>query len=201
MSNLPQSLIYEVRSCLLADCGRNVWSQYGEDGLIQRLFELIGVRNRWCFEVGAADGVFYSNTLSLREAGWNAVLIESGDEAYQKLSRYESRRVHTVHECATDLDSILSRFDTPTDLDLGVIDIDGQDYWLWHDMTVYQPRVLMVEFHWADGDTFIPAKGAETPNQAGWQALNSLALVKGYQLAAKTHVNLIFVRDDCEGWR
>lgn len=201
MSNLPQSIRFEAFSPKLANCGHNQWTQYGEDGLLARIFDLIGTTNRWCFEVGAADGVFYSNTMRLREDGWDAVLIESSDELYEKLARFESPTVRTVHETATNLDDILFRCGAPLDLDLGVIDIDGQDYWLWHDMTLYQPRVLMIEFHWADGDTFIPARGAVGPNQAGWAAMNEIAFQKGYELAARTHVNLIYIRKDCTGWQ
>jgi hypothetical protein len=35
---------------------RNVTSQYGEDGIIARIFELIGARSKWCVEFGASDG-------------------------------------------------------------------------------------------------------------------------------------------------
>ena len=35
---------------------RNVTSQAGEDGLIQRIFSMIGAANKWCVEFGAWDG-------------------------------------------------------------------------------------------------------------------------------------------------
>ena len=60
----------------LIDCGWNVYTQFGEDGLIESVFGRIGVRNHWCFEVGASDGFFYSNTLRLREHGWSSVLVD-----------------------------------------------------------------------------------------------------------------------------
>ena len=197
MSKIHQSLHYEAINSALADCGYNTYSQFGEDGLIDKALTLAGETNRWCFEVGAADGVFYSNTLRLRERGWSAVLVESSDKDASLLMRHASDCVHVVHEQADDMDAILARCGAPVGLDLGVIDIDGQDYWLWHDMQQYRPRVMLVEFHWADGDDFIPDRGAGYRKQAGESAMIRLGSDKGYTPVAKTHVNLLFIRDDC----
>ncbi len=55
----------------------NVHSQAGEDGIIEKILELLPVRDHWCVEFGAWDGVFLSNTRRLIEhAGYSAVLIE-----------------------------------------------------------------------------------------------------------------------------
>lgn len=201
MSSPHSSLRYEAYASQLANCGHNTYSQFGEDGLIRELLRLIGTENQWCFEIGAADGVFYSNSLQWREQGWQSVLIESSGPQFAKLIDFENEKTHVVHETATDLDEILSRYDTPVDLDLGVIDIDGQDYWLWHDMTVYRPRVMLVEFCWQNGDDFIPPRSETDKRQAGEQAMRALAEWKGYDVVAKTYVNLLCVRKDIDGWK
>lgn len=187
-----------VESCrdCLADCGYNVYSQFGEDGLVDAVFDRIGVENEWCFEVGAADGEFYSNTLRLRQQGWSSVLVESSDDQFEKLKHHESDRTHVVHQVASDMDAILSRFDVPANLDLGVIDIDGQDYWLWHDMQAFRPRVMLVEFHWRDGETFVPPRDIAETRQAGPEALSRLADTKGYTEVARTYVNQLFVQKE-----
>lgn len=190
---MAEVVYYDQR---LAGRDRDVYTQFGEDGLIKAVFQAIGTANRWCFEVGAADGKYYSNTLRLREQDWQSVLIESVDEQYEKLKTYESPLCQTIHEEATDLDKILEGCSAPVDLDLGVIDIDGQDYWLWHDMVKYKPRVMLVEFHWKDGLTYIPARGAASRLQAGPAAVMSLGADKGYTPVAQTHVNLLFVRSE-----
>ncbi len=63
----------------------NVYTQFGEDGLIDAVFDRIGTTNRECFEVGASDGRWYSNTLRLREDGWGAVLMEKDSQQWRKL--------------------------------------------------------------------------------------------------------------------
>lgn len=56
----------------------NLYSQNGEDGVVARLIEelQIDVNSMWLVDVGAYDGIAYSNFRKLIEAGANAVLIE-----------------------------------------------------------------------------------------------------------------------------
>lgn len=173
-------------------------SQFGEDGLIEALFEVIGTTNKWCFEVGAADGIFYSNTKRLRDAGWESVLIESAPHQYAKLIHNAGPLGHTVQARVSSdvpIDDLLAQFNAPFALDFGVIDIDGQDYWVWEDMERYKPRVMLVEFSPHQVESFIPDRDAPR-GQAGLQAILDMGESKGYRKAAVSVVNVLFVRNE-----
>lgn len=180
---------------------RNVTSQFGEDGLIQAVFERIGETNRWCFEVGAADGLFYSNTKQLRDAGWYAVLIEGDRLQADKCMAFASVRVQVVAEKIgrQSLDNILAGSGAPIRLDLGVIDIDGQDYWAWDGMKAFRPRVMLVEYGYWNPPERIPQPNEGTEAQAGLKAITDLGESKGYVAIATTHCNVLFV--DRETWQ
>lgn len=174
----------------------NVYTQFGEDGLIDAVFDRIGTTNRECFEVGAADGRYYSNTLRLREDGWGAVLMEKDPAQWEKLhANYRSDLVDCVIGAVDDLDTTLhwTRLRDELCPDLGVIDVDGQDYWLWHDMVEYRPRVMLVEINYQEWDA-IPPRGES--GQAGLAAIRQLGEEKGYELAAHTYCNALFIRRD-----
>ncbi len=49
-------------SAYLQKFNRKVTSQRGEDGIIEKIFEIAGAANRYCVEFGAWDGKLYSNT-------------------------------------------------------------------------------------------------------------------------------------------
>ena len=168
----------------------NKYTQFGVDGLIQRALDEIGETNRQCFEVGAADGLFFSNTLRLREQDWLAVLIESEPNAFGRLHKSYGNKSICLHATATDLDSQLPPGFSET-ADLGVIDIDGQDYWLWHDMVRIRPRIMLVEIYPSDDAAAVPKRGG--PGQAGLNAIGGLAGSKGYTLAARTYCNALFI--------
>lgn len=180
---------------------RNDFSQFGEDGLIEAVFEQIGETNRWCFEVGASNGESLSNTKRWRDLGWNAVLIEADGALAQECRRFESDRVKVVHERIGGdvLDGILRRAGMPKNPDLGIIDIDGQDYWAWKRL-VCQPRVMLVEFgYWNKPEVIPPEGSADSQLAASFEAIVSLGIEKGYTAVARTYCNVLFV--DKDAWR
>jgi len=190
------SINYSSRVDWLVGKASNTYTQFGEDGLIEATLARVGETCRHCFEIGAADGRFFSNTLRLREDGWFAVLIESDTEQFRKLNAEFGDESECIHSLCDDLDNLLEYTDIDTRPDVGVIDIDGQDWYLWADMIKYRPRVMMVEMM---HDNPVPERGQayERNNQAGITALSKLGTAKGYTLVATTHCNAIFVDDEC----
>ena len=173
------------------------YAQFGEDLLIQEQLERIGVTNQFCFEVGAHNGEFASNTLMFRNEGWTALLAESHPEHFAKLEAVYGASAICVHELVTDMDDLLARHDAPQQPDFGVIDIDGDDYWLWHNMERFRPRIMLIEFSpYKNAPGYDPA--APKPpgtGQTARQPTIDLGKEKGYQLAGETFCNLLFVAD------
>lgn len=190
--------ILSPRAGFLAGRGANFSSQFGEDGLIQAAFGEFGSANQWCFEVGAHDGRFYSNTARLREAGWKCVLIEAEAEQYDKLRELKSETVFTVPKRVNGqlLTEILEQCGAPKNLDLGVIDVDGQDYLIWADLK-FRPRFMLVEFDYKSDDKpdWFPGPGAQ--GQATRKAIERLGREKGYEPLARTHCNILFLDRSC----
>lgn len=197
MSDFPPVCVFLDRAPWLDGKSANVNSQFGEDGLIAAALDHFGTVNKWCFEVGAADGEWISNTKCLREAGWHCVLIEASDAYFEKLVKLQSASVHVVHRFigADDLDVILAEHGAPPDLDFGSIDIDGQDYWVWDGLKTYRPRIICIEHCTAEGHS-IPPKGAQGIMQASRSDMIELAEKKGYTPLAATHCNLICCRSE-----
>lgn len=175
---------------------RNVYSQFGEDGLIEAVFERIGARNKWCFEVGAHDGTWLANTRRLREQGWSCLLVESVKQHFDKLALLASDRVKCVNEHVGpgSLDRLLADCGAPTDMDFGCIDIDGQDYWVWDGMRNHAPRMMLVEYCTAPGHD-IPPLGDTSLRQATFNPLVKLGESKGYKAIFRTQVNVLFIKE------
>jgi hypothetical protein len=118
-----------------------VYSQGGEDGVLLRLFERIGTRDRFFVEFGAWDGVHLSNTANLRlHHGWSGLLMEGSDRA-------DGERVKRERVDAENVEALFRRYDVPREFDLLSIDIDGNDYWVWKALESFRPRVVVVEYN------------------------------------------------------
>lgn len=188
----------------LLNHSRNVYSQAGEDGILEKVFEIVGTTNRWCVEFGAWDGEYLSNTANLiRNAGFSAVLMEADKTRFRELQkRYEGTdRVHALNELVQSrspgsLDDILARTSIPNEFDLLSVDIDGNDYHVWKTLTDYKPRVVVIEFNPSIPDevVFIQKDDASVQQGASAQAIFELGREKGYEPIAVTRFNVILVR-------
>jgi hypothetical protein len=183
-----------------------VHSQYGEDGLIEAIFERIGTTNRWCFEVGACDGQTLSNVANLVDQGWHAVLVEQDAQAQAKCAKRYVARMDVRCVCGYvfpwSFCGLLTSAGCPDEPDLGVIDIDEQDFWLWAGMQTIRPRVMVVEFGLDRPVDQVPPLSDQEREplpviQAGKNMIHYLGVSKGYAPLAVTECNIVWCRSDC----
>ncbi len=134
---------------------RNIASQTGEDGIIERIMELLRPSQKFCVEFGAWDGKLHSNCFNLlKNKGWSGIMIEANNDKYRELvGTYASDdRVTTVNrfvdfEGANSLDNLLDEFKAPRDFALLSIDVDGCDYYIWEALAHYSPEVVVIEIN------------------------------------------------------
>jgi hypothetical protein len=195
-----------------------VYSQGGEDGIIQEIFRRIGTTNKVFCEFGSADGV-ENNTALLVTLGWNGLWMD-GDGA--AIERAKSRYAGAVRQgrlqiqqrfiTAENVEALFGAAKLPAEMDLLSIDIDRNDYYVWARIAHYRPRVAIVEYNamYPPGvDWVIPYDAQAWWDQrtsywgASLSALERLARSKGYSLVgcSLTGVNAFFVRDDLLGDR
>ncbi|VHO00867.1 hypothetical protein [Candidatus Rhabdochlamydia sp. T3358] len=179
---------------------KSVHSQNGEDGVTEALFDLIGSDSKFFVEFGVQDGS-ECNTRYLREhLGWSGLMMDS-DHQNTAINLQQERIT------AENINSLFEKYQVPDELDLLSIDIDSNDFHIWHAIdSRYRPKVVIIEYN----ATHLPHEDKVVvydPNLC-WDGYNyfgasilslyKLARKKGYSLvyADNTGVNLFFIRDD-----
>lgn len=191
-------------STFLRKFAKTVTSQYGEDGIIEKILDLIGRVQSWCVEFGAWDGKYFSNTWDLiNNKGWSGVLVEGDQQRCAALAASHQARAGEVFvenafvswEGESSLDNILGRTPIPANFDVLSVDIDGNDWHVWNGLRNYRPRVVVIEFNpTAGNDLYFVQDADPSLNQgASLLAFIDLARQKGYELAATTYANAFFV--------
>lgn len=183
--------------------GNNITSEHGEDGVLKRIFEIIGTGSRSCVELGALNGVHGSNVWQLiKKEGWGGVLIEADQTYFEKLQSEfadtpaaECVNAFVSFEGSQSLDTIFAKTLLPKEFDLFSLDIDGNEYHLWDTMTEYRPRVMLVEFNpTIPNDTvFIQPRDMNVFQGSSLRAFVELGKKKGYELIAANETNAFFV--------
>jgi hypothetical protein len=178
---------------------RRVHSEAGEDGIIGKIFELLGMETGYFVEFGAWDGRHLSNTRLLAERGWSGLLIEADSERFRDLERNSaSERVTAVNAKVAlkgddMLEAILDRAGCPERFDLLSIDVDGDDLAIWMTIDRWRPTCVVIEYNVTipfDVD-FVNPPGKAWGNSA--RTIERVAAAKGYRLVAVAKMNLIFV--------
>ncbi len=192
-----------------------VFSQFGEDGIIREIFRRIGTTNKYFVEFGVENGT-ETNTTYLLFQGWKGLWIDGGteftNEIKESFAKAISRKQLTVIKdfiTAENIESLFARGEVPAEFDLLSIDIDRNDYYVWEAITHYKPRVVVIEYNsiFRPGDHFVVDYDAnamwdKTSNcGASLTAMEKLGLEKGYRLVGSSFagLNAFFVREDVMG--
>lgn len=194
---------------------KNYTSQHGEDGILEFLFQTIyGVADLsqvqgYCIDVGAWDGVHWSNTNNLiANKHWGGFLVEADQNRFcsmcelyaDRLTSGEVTCLNTIADCQgeSSLLNLLIQNNVSLQPSFLTIDIDGADYHLWENISAsYSPDVVCIEFNPSIPNDIFFIQPADIRVQKGSSllALTSLGRRLDYVLVACTTFNAIFVHN------
>ncbi|MFK7738258.1 MAG: hypothetical protein AB8B50_19700 [Pirellulaceae bacterium] len=186
---------------------RDVYSQTGEDGVLEKALSVLPERSSWLVEFGAWDGKHLCNSGNLIENhDYRGVLIEGRPDRYQDLLDSTDRdsvvpiNAWVNFDGDNRLDSLLREQapDLPRDFDLLSIDIDGNDYHVWEAAVDYRPKMVIIEFNPTIPTevSFVQDRDLDVCQGASLRALTELGKSKGYELICVLPWNAIFVRKE-----
>lgn len=182
---------------------KQVYSQKGQDGIIEFIFQNIGVTNKFCVEFGFntndIKGGSGPNTARLiLEDNWNGLLL---DNEHENLSINLHKELLTFE----NIGYIFQKYSVPISPDYVSIDVDSIDLWLFKGMLLagYRPRLISVEYNclfpitlsvtvkpdtkWGNDDVF----------GASLLALHKVAEEFEYHLiCVEPNLDAFFIRDD-----
>jgi hypothetical protein len=183
------------------------YSQSGEQGLILRIMEVLGIERGLCCEFGAWDGIHLSNTRKLMESGWRSLMIEADESRFQDLLKTYPAGSAATNVCAyvgtgeNSLARIAARSGIDERLDLVSIDIDGLDFEIFESLSEFEkpPLVVIVEVytcHRSDNET--PVARDVAMNGVGQPLGLFIKAGKqmGYRLVSFIGTNAFFVHAD-----
>ncbi len=182
---------------------KNVFSQNGEDGVVEEIFSRLNINAGVCCEFGAWDGIHLSNTRNLILRGWRALLIEGDKAKFDSLVLNYANMSDRVKCLNTVVDSESAPLDQICStqgfncLDFLSIDIDGLDFEIFDGLKI-RPKVICVEVnagHSPTSDVKLDSKISANNIGQPMGAFVTSAEEKGYRLVCYTG-NAFFVRSD-----
>jgi len=192
-----------------------VFSQWGEDGIIQKLIHHIDVGKKIFIEFGVENYRESNTRFLLTNNNWSGLVIDGSQSNIDYIKRDNIYWQYNLKaECAfitkENINQIFEKNGIKGDIGILSIDIDGNDYWVWEAITTVSPAVVVIEYNAKFGSDlavtvpyekdFVRSKKHHSMIYYGasLKALHILGRKKGYALVGcnSNGVNAFFVRND-----
>jgi hypothetical protein len=215
VGGLESRLLRNSEPASLRDAEFRVFSQFGEDGIIQHLIQRVPIENEVFVEFGVEDYSESNTRFLLVHDNWRGLVMDGGDahEAFLKRTGLDWRHDIEGKTAFVDRDNInglIRSAGIEGDIGLLSVDIDGNDLWVLEAIDVVSPRIVVVEYN----SNFGPEAAVTVPYdplferaRAHWSqlywgaslaALDRVAQRSGYVLAGGNSAgnNAFWVRED-----
>lgn len=199
----------------LRDNEYRVFSQSGEDGIIQFLLKHIAIGQNVFVEFGVEDYSEANTRFLLTGCGWSGLVLDGSSEHILKIKQsrvYWKYNLKAAQAFVTrdNINGILRDNGIVGEIGLLSIDIDGNDYWVWRAIDVINPVIVIIEYNHRFGkdlavtipydESFVRGQNSKPVIYSGasLRALYLLAESKGYSFVGCNSggINAFFVRKD-----
>ena len=209
----------EARQCSgvagLAANEFQVYSQWGEDGIIQHLLRHVPVARKIFVEFGVQDYTESNTRFLLVNNNWAGLVMDASAADIGYIRRDEIYWRHNLKAVQTfitreNINDLLRDNGVAGEIGLLSVDIDGNDYWVWEAIEGVSPAIVIVEYN----SRFGPERAVTVPYDpafvrekahhscayygASLAALVALGRRKGYAFVGSNTAgnNAFFVRRD-----
>lgn len=192
-----------------------VFSQAGDDGIIQYLINKVYIPETTFIEFGVENYVESNTRFLLKHNNWSGLVIDGSEKA---INYIKTDDIYWQHELkalqsfitAENINDLISSQGIKGEIGLLSVDIDGNDYWVWKAITVVDPVIVVVEYNSVFGiekAITVPYRPDFVRNKehyshlyfgASLKALCMLAEEKGYAFVGSNSIgnNAYFVKKE-----
>ena len=194
-----------------------VFSQFGDDGILQYLIHHLSVPklSQTFVEFGVENYEESNTRFLLMSNNWRGLIMDGseGNMQFVQNSSYYWKHDLTAKAAFIDAENIndlISSAGYSAEIGILSVDIDGNDYWVWDKIDVVNPIIIVAEYNGVFGfkqALSVPYNPIFRRTQAHYSnlywgcslaALNHLAIKKGYTFAGCNSAgnNAYFIRND-----
>jgi len=195
----------------LADAEFRIFSQWGEDGIIEWLIQQLPIAHETFIEFGVGGYLEANTRFLLTNRNWRGLVLDSSDV----LRNIPGEPYYWRHDLIfgvefitrENINELFAKYGFGGEIGLLSIDIDGNDLWVLEAITQVSPAILVCEYNAMFGDL----QAVSIPYDPAFQihpsmlyfgasigAIRRVAERKGYTFvgSGSSGVNAFFVRND-----
>jgi hypothetical protein len=145
-----------IKASKLSDVEFQVFSQWGEDGIIEYILSNIPIRNKFFIEFGVEDYIEANTRFLMMNRNWSGLVIDGSQKNIELLKKqkiYWQYDLQGINQFITkeNINEIirahLSKLNIDDDIGILSVDIDGNDYWVLNEINVINPSIIICEYN------------------------------------------------------
>jgi hypothetical protein len=136
----------------LSELEFQVFSQFGDDGIIQWLVHHIPVPNKTFIEFGVENYREANTRFLLLNNQWSGLVIDGSEKQVQEIKGDQVNVFYDLLAVASfitvdNINELISRSKFKPEVGLLSVDIDGNDYWVWKAIDSINPIIVICEYN------------------------------------------------------
>jgi hypothetical protein len=136
----------------LTDIEWKVFSQWGEDGIIQFIIKEIEIKHKTFIEFGVENFTESNCRYLMMSCDWQGFVIDGDENNINSLKQEEyfwkyDLQAHCEFIDKDNINDLLKLSGFDSDLGLLSVDLDGNDYHVLKNISEYNPRIIISEFN------------------------------------------------------
>lgn len=136
----------------LHDVEFKVFSQWGDDGIIQWLVNNIEIPNKCFIEFGVENYTESNTRFLLMNNNWSGLVMDGNPKNIDQIKESYYYWKHEISAEAVFIDKenindLLFSAHFGKEIGMLHIDIDGNDYWIWKEINSVSPIIVILEYN------------------------------------------------------
>jgi len=136
----------------LSEVEFQVFSQFGDDGIIQYLVDKLPIKNKTFIEFGVEDYKESNTRFLLINNGWSGFVMDGDEKNVQQicsgqLYSFYDLRAKQCFITKENINDVIRSVGFNEEVGILSVDIDGNDYWVWNEINVIKPSIIITEYN------------------------------------------------------
>jgi len=145
-----------IEATKLSDIEFKVFSESGEDGIIEYLVDRLPIKNKFFIEFGVENYNESNTRFLMMNRNWSGIIIDASAKNIEYIKnsyyfwKYDLNPIHsfiTKENINELISNKLKELNIKRDIGLLSIDIDGVDYWVLKEIDCIDPIIVICEYN------------------------------------------------------
>ena len=136
----------------LSEVEFQVFSQFGDDGIIQYLIDKLPIKNKTFIEFGVENYQEANTRFLLINNAWSGLIIDGDPDNIKQIKNsrlYSFYDIRAIDSFITkqNINQLISGVGFQKEVGILSVDIDGNDFWVWKAIDVISPEIVICEYN------------------------------------------------------